>query len=99
MRQWPALVELVRKLEANGAFEAAILLGSLARGGGDAMSDIDLLTVVREGRFDEAWSRREHFSAGALYRWDTVEEPGRQVAKHGWLSAEFVLVELPTTTR
>jgi predicted nucleotidyltransferase len=98
LRQWPVLEELIGRLEADGAFEAAILLGSLARGESDAMSDVDLLVVVRDGLFEDAWSRRETFSTGALYRWDETE-PGREVAKHAWLSAGFVLVELPMTTR
>ena len=45
LRLWPVLDDLIAKLSANPAYDAALLLGSLARGEGDDYSDIDLMLV------------------------------------------------------
>ncbi len=37
-------------------------------------------------------SRRYLLSDNALYSWDEVE-PGRELAKHAWLTRDFVPVE------
>lgn len=90
-------MRLVEEVEAFDAYEAAILLGSLARGEADEFSDIDLLLLVRDGRFDEAWRRRHRLSGDALYVWD--ERPEQiEIAKHAFLTRDFVLVECPHTT-
>ena len=99
LRQWPVLAGLVERVERVDVYEAAILVGSFARGEADEFSDVDLLVVVRDGRWDDAWSRRGELSAGALYAWDDRPEPERELAKHGWLTRDFVLVECPHTTR
>ena len=99
LRLWPVLAGLAEEVERCDAYEAAILLGSLARGEGDEVSDVDLLLVVRDGSWEEAWSRRSRLSAGALYVWDERPEPDREMAKHAWLTRDFVLVECPHTTR
>jgi predicted nucleotidyltransferase len=96
LRLWPVLERLVADVEV-GPLGAAILLGSLARGGGDSLSDIDLLLVARDGQFDRAWAMRHTWSRGALYTWDRME-PGREVAKHAWLTEDLIKVECPVTT-
>ncbi len=97
LRLWPVLERLVSNLEEEEPLVAAILLGSLARGDGDPLSDIDLLVVVRDGQFEKAWEMRHTLSRGALYAWDRVE-PGREVAKHAWLTVDLIKVECPITT-
>jgi predicted nucleotidyltransferase len=99
LRVWPALVELVERIEASDVYEAGILVGSLARGEADDFSDIDFLVLIRDDRWEEAWSRRDRLSAEALYVWDEPPEDGREIAKRGWLTRDFVLVECPHSTR
>jgi hypothetical protein len=99
LRLWPVLVQLVERIEASDMYEAAILLGSLARGEADEFSDIDLLVLIRDGGWEEAWSRRGDLSADALYVWDEPPEGGRELAKRGWLTRDFVLIECPHSTR
>jgi predicted nucleotidyltransferase len=98
LRLWPELEELIRRVDESDDYEAAVLLGSLARGEGDEFSDIDLLLVVRDDCWQQAWAKRHRLSSNALYVWDELA-PGRELAKHAWLTRDFVLVECPHTTR
>ncbi len=94
LRLWPVLAELVRRIEArDGLFAGAILMGSLVDGRGDDLSDVDLLAVVHEGRFADAWAARAELSAGALYAWDQVEGEDREVAGRKWLTRDLIKVE------
>jgi predicted nucleotidyltransferase len=94
LRLWPALVELVVRIEARPElFDGAILMGSLVEGRGDDLSDIDLMAVVAEGRFADAWAARRELSEGALYAWDHVEGEDRKVAGHKWLTRDLIKVE------
>jgi hypothetical protein len=69
-----------------------VLLGSLSRGEGDAISDVDLVAVTRRHKWDEAWEARDQISSGALSTFDRSEgRPG--VAGHNWLTADLVKVE------
>ena len=88
------LERLAEAIEAAPSLEGAILLSSLARGGGDEVSDVDLIAVVRDGSFEQAWSRREALhGADALASWDDLE-PGRpEIGGHKWLNRDLVLVE------
>src|SRR6266568_1997005 len=64
----------------------------------DEFSDVDLLLVVRDDCWQQAWAKRHRLSSNALYVWDELA-PGRELAKHAWLTRDFVLVECPHTTR
>jgi hypothetical protein len=68
-------------------------MGSLVEGKGDELSDVDVVSVVRDGRFAEAWAARAELSAGALYAWDHVEGEDREVKGHKWLTRDLVEVE------
>jgi len=92
LRLWPVLEEMIRRVEASDDYEAAVLLGSLARGEGDEFSDVDLLLVVRDDCWQQAWAKRHRLSSNALYVWDELA-PGRELAKHAWLTRDFVFVE------
>lgn len=96
LRLWPVLDDLVARLSSNSAYDAALLLGSLARGEGDDYSDIDLMLVVGDGRWDDAWPHRRELSGDALYAWDEFE--ATEKTKHAWLTREFVMVECSFTT-
>jgi predicted nucleotidyltransferase len=94
LRLWPALAELVARIEARPVlFDGAILMGSLVQGRGDDLSDVDLMAVVPEGVFSDAWSARAELSDGCLYAWDHVEGEGREVAGHKWLTRDLIKVE------
>lgn len=93
LRAWPALAETVARIESLPAlFRGALLLGSLSRGEGDAISDVDLVAVTAPGRWDEAWGARRRLSAGALVTFDRSEGTP-EVAGHSWLTADLVKVE------
>lgn len=94
LRAWPTLAETVRRIDAQpGLFLGAILLGSLSRGEGDAISDVDLVAVVERGRWEEAWSRRHELSEGALATFDKIEGEPVGLGGHSWLTPELVKVE------
>ena len=94
LRAWPTLVRTVERIEARPELYAgAILLGSLSRGAGDAVSDVDLVAVVERGRWDEAWARRHELSAGALRTFDRIEDETSLIGGHAWLNEEIVKVE------
>jgi predicted nucleotidyltransferase len=58
LRQWPALVYIAERVEASPLFVGLLLIGSFAAGRADDVSDIDLVAVVAQGRFAEAWADR-----------------------------------------
>jgi hypothetical protein len=70
----------------------ALLIGSLARGEGDAISDVDLVAVARPGRWSDAWDRRSVLSAGALVTFDRSEGKAG-IAGHSWITPSLVKVE------
>lgn len=74
--------------------DGLLLVGSLAGDAADALSDIDLLVVVREDHFHQAWAERSHLHAGdALFMWDQRPNPAAEMAAHKWLTTDLVLVE------
>jgi hypothetical protein len=93
LRQLPVLEQTVARIEARPElFAGAILLGSLSRGEGDALSDVDLVAVTHAGRWQEAWDARQALSAGALVTFDRLEG-GEGIGGHSWLTTDFVKVE------
>jgi hypothetical protein len=94
LRAWPILVEVVRRIEARPElFAGAFLLGSLSRGQGDAISDVDIVAVVQRGEWDEAWARRGELSEGAIVTFDKTDGEPAGLAGHSWLTPELVKVE------
>jgi len=94
LRVWPELAETVGRIEAQPElFAGAFLLGSLSRGEGDAISDVDLLAVTQPGRWQEAWDARLLLSSGALVTFDRFEEGKAELAGHSWLTPTLVKVE------
>jgi predicted nucleotidyltransferase len=90
---------LAERIDAAPELEAAFLLGSLARGDADDLSDVDLMVVVREGRFDEAWSQREALhGVDALAAWDDLDPERAEIGAHKWITRELVLVEVLLAT-
>lgn len=58
LRQWGTLERIAEFVEATPQFSGLILLGSLAKGEGDTVSDIDLLIAAPNTGFADAWDRR-----------------------------------------
>ena len=74
--------------------DALLVVGSLAADAADALSDIDLLVIVREGGFEQAWAERDTLRVtGTLCAWDQRLDQDAEVAAHRWLTPELVLVE------
>jgi hypothetical protein len=93
LRQWPSVDDLARRVADLPPIAGVLLLGSFARGEADALSDVDFIVVVYEGRFEEAWERRHELHAEDAACWDYPRPPEREVAGHRWLTSDFVLFD------
>jgi hypothetical protein len=93
LRQWPALMHVAERVDESPALDGLLLIGSLVSGRADDLSDVDLVVVVREGRFGEAWQQRANLQTpDVLVAWDWPPN-GRDAAGHKWLTRALVLVE------
>jgi Nucleotidyltransferase domain len=93
LRQWPALVHVAERVNESPALDGLLLIGSFASGRADDLSDVDLVVVVAEGRFAEAWKQRATLQTqDVLVAWDWPPD-GRDAGGHKWLTRELVLVE------
>jgi hypothetical protein len=103
LRQWPRVVELAQAVRSP-PFLGVVLLGSLARGEADDLSDVDFIVFAAEGEFDVAWEQRHSLHPADASCWDYARPPGeRDVAGHRWLTTDFVLfdglIATPSGTR
>ncbi len=72
-RQLGVSDRLVDRIGSSKVYAGAILVGSLAADSVDAMSDVDLIVVVSEGRFPAAWASRSQLEGGeSIAAWDEV---------------------------
>jgi predicted nucleotidyltransferase len=93
-RQWPIIVGVSERVTAMPVFDGLLLLGSFARGTADEVSDVDLVAVVANGRFSEAWEQREELETpGVLLSWDVLDEGDVSVGSHKWVTRDVVKVE------
>jgi hypothetical protein len=93
LRVWSELVQTVQRIESRpDIFSGVLLLGSLSRGEGDAISDVDIVAVTRPGMWENGWAERHLLSSGALV---TFDRPGDRpnVAGHNWLTPALTKVE------
>jgi predicted nucleotidyltransferase len=93
LRQWPVLESIAVRVARASEFAGAALLGSMARGEADALSDVDLLLVTAAGAFESAWARRHELSDGALVAWEKGDRRLTGVAGHAWITPQLVFVE------
>jgi hypothetical protein len=94
LRQQRVLDELARRIEATHALEGAMVIGSFAAGTADDVSDLDLIVVVANGRFGEAWAARGELEGDeTLVAWDAVDPAHPEIGAHKWLTMDMVLVE------
>jgi len=74
--------------------DGLMLLGSFAAGRADEVSDVDLVAVVADGLFREAWARRRELQTpGTLFEWDVVIEADGDAGSHKWITRDIVKVE------
>lgn len=93
LRLWPELSLTVERIDARkDLFAGVLLIGSLSRGEGDAISDVDLVAVTHPGHWQEAWDYRQRLSSGALITFDRSEGKP-EIAGHSWLAPSLVKVE------
>jgi hypothetical protein len=94
LRQEVTLGRLAERIGAEPALAGALLLGSLATRTADDLSDVDVLVVVSDGRFDEAWAARAELEGNdAIIAWDDVDPLRAEIGAHKWLTHDLVLVE------
>jgi hypothetical protein len=87
------LAELSASCRESPDVIAAILVGSYARDDVDEVSDLDLILVAAQDRFESVWSSRVELSATAIWSADSDLKAGGPGA-HKWLTDDLVLVEL-----
>ena len=66
-RQLAALDDLLRRATKVPEIEAVVLIGSLASGAADSVSDVDAIVIVGESSFDAAYQQR-HASTPPQFR-------------------------------
>jgi hypothetical protein len=94
LRQDSVLAGLSERIGHDSDLAGALLLGSFATRTADELSDVDVLVVVREGRFEAAWAARSRLEGGeAIVAWDDVDPARADIGGHKWLTRELVLVE------
>ena len=94
LRQWPLIVHAAETAANMAELDGLLLLGSFAAGRADQISDVDLVAVVADGRFDDAWARRRDLETdGTLYQWDVHIESDGDAASHKWITQDIVKVE------
>jgi hypothetical protein len=93
-RQWPVIEHLRTRIEAMDELLGAVLIGSFATGTADSLSDIDLFVVVKDGRFEEAWSRRRELGyEDDIFAWDVREATVAEVGAHKFITKDLVFAE------
>jgi hypothetical protein len=99
-RQLAALDDLLRRAERVPEVEAVILIGSLASGAADPISDVDAIVIVRESSFDAGRQQRHALHAASVPAcWDhPIGPPPSAVAAHKWIDDSGVLVEVLIAT-
>jgi hypothetical protein len=94
LRQWATLEQLAERLGATPDYLGMILVGSLAKGVADPLSDIDLFLVARDGGFAAVWERRHDLHVtGALAVWEQADGRLPDARTHVWLTEDLVVVE------
>lgn len=90
LRQWPSVQRLLASVDGSRHWETAVIVGSLASGQADAMSDVDVFILVETGAFAGAWEHRHELHGGSVVAcWDTGVD-GVASAGHKWLTCDLV---------
>jgi hypothetical protein len=99
-RQLAALDDLLRRAGDIPEVEAVILIGSLAAGTADPVSDVDAIVIVRESGFAAAVRQRHALHPASVAAcWDQPTQPTTpDPAAHKWFDESGVLVEVLIAT-
>lgn len=90
LRQWPSLQRLLASVDGSRHWQTAVIVGSLASGQADAMSDVDVFILVESGAFAGTWEHRHELHGRSVVAcWDTGVD---RVASggHKWLTCDLV---------
>lgn len=100
-RQIAALEDLLLRAGEMRHVRAVILIGSLAAGTADSMSDVDAIVVVNDSSFSTAHRARHALHPSSVAAcWDQDGPQPTDVASHKWIDQRGVMVEvLIGTTR
>ena len=94
-RQLAALDALVGRAGRIPGIEAVVLIGSLASGTADAMSDVDAIAIVERASFAAVRGVRHSLHAERVPAcWDHPADHRSHVAAHKWIDESGVLVEV-----
>jgi hypothetical protein len=94
LRQWPLIVHAAEQAAEMPELDGLMLLGSFASGRADEVSDVDLVAVAAEGRFEDAWARRRELETeGTLFWWDVHVAADGDAGSHKWITRDIVKVE------
>ncbi len=81
-----SIERLLRAVEGSHHWQAAVIVGSLATGHADAVSDVDVFILVEAGAFQMAWEHRHELHGDSIVTcWDTGVERVAY-AGHKWLT-------------
>jgi hypothetical protein len=93
-RQRAAVEDLVRRAGARAGVEAVVLIGSIAAGTADTMSDVDAIVLVDDAALAALRSDPHGLHADAVPAcWDQPGGPA-EVLAHKWIDRNAVLVEV-----
>lgn len=93
-RQLRALDDLAARIAQISSIEGLILVGSLAAGTADALSDVDTIAVTTVTGFATAWAGRHRLHADPVCTcWDVTDPHHPDVGAHKWIDTDGVLVE------
>jgi hypothetical protein len=92
-RHGACLRQLLGRAGSDSGIRAVILVGSLATGNADALSDVDLLLVTGDD-FGGAWSGRHGLHGpDAVACWDQASPDAPGIGVHRWVGGDAILVE------
>jgi hypothetical protein len=93
LRQWPSIERLLQEVDSSPHWQAAVIVGSLATGHGDAMSDVDVFVLVDTGAFRVAWEHRHELHGDSIVTcWDTGADRVAY-AGHKWLTWDLIYMD------
>jgi Nucleotidyltransferase domain len=93
-RHAACLQQIAARTAGTPGVSAVILVGSLAAGTADPLSDIDLLLVTGERAFGDVWADRHGLHAADVVAcWDPATPGTADIGAHCWVGADGLMVE------
>ena len=93
LRQWPSIQHLLAVVEGSRHWQAAVIVGSVATGQADAISDVDVFILIETGTFPDAWERRHELHGDSVVAcWDTGADR-MAFGGHKWLTWDLTYMD------